>query len=194
MKTDRISAWFDDELDKAEVDSLIQDLSEPDQHIHYQSYDLVSKAMHASLMPEDCMDHSDAISRLLLALDEEAKPKQSLFQKIYALLFPESLFVTLRQNWVSLAAVAAAVSIVLLYPVRQEGTTIEGATFAQPSRAGYSVIRASTDQLGNPFGDDIDDYIFAHESVSAIASPVGGGLASIRSIVHSDRNILAQGR
>ena len=183
MNTDRMSAWLDDELGKTEFDALVSDMVSEEQRAQYFAYGTVRAVIQGSHDSGDYVDHSAAISRLFARLDEEPPVKKTVLDQFRQAINVEVLSYSLRRNWAPLAAAAAVVSVVLLYPAqRPQGTE---AILIQERQAG-SVIQASATEADIMTNGHIDGYLNAHEGVAAVAVPHGGGLASLRTIVHSN--------
>lgn len=184
MNTDRLSAWFDDELDKKELDELLLDFETDEaQQGQYFAYQTLRTAMHGNLEVLDCKDCQPGITRLMAALDEEKPLKKTFLDEIKGLVDFNVVATGLRRNWAPLAAATVAVSAVLFYPAKE---AVQPAEVLIQERQAGSILRASATQVDVMTDGKIDGYLSAHEGVSAVAVPHGGGLASLRTIVHSD--------
>ena len=113
MNTDRVSAWFDDELDKAELETLHSDFSSKELQSQYFVYHSVHSAMRGSQDAADYMDHSPAISKLLSKLDEEPSAKKTVLDQMKSFINLEPLVYSLKQNLVPFIVAVAAVSVVI---------------------------------------------------------------------------------
>ena len=195
METDRISAWFDKELDKTELDAFCRDISAEECMSRYEAYRLMQAAIQGKKESLDYQDYTPAMLKLLSALDQESIVEKTWQQRLKELLPIQPLVEAVRFHWMPLgAALTVVFGVVFFYPNEETHERVISATQGTQAITGgsYPVIRATATQLGVISGNEIDDYISAHEGVSIAAAFTSGGLGSLRSIVHSDKGRIMQ--